>query len=136
MARDFYVPFPHELPSLPAVRRLGRGEFGPRAKLAYYELRVYASLSYQYGRTLALEDALAYAPDWGMTEDEAAAAIGQMADLRLIDAGMLEEGLVGVPDIAERALYLQERSECGKRGGRPRKGKAPEESSEKSQEKS
>lgn len=118
MARDFYIPFPYDLPSIPAVRRLGRSEYGPRARLAYYDLRIYAGLSYQYGRTLALEDALSYADDWGMTEGEAAGAIRLMADLRLIDACMLEEGLIGVPDVAERALYLQKKAEAGKQGGK------------------
>ena len=118
MARDFYIPFPYDLPSLPAVRRLGRSEYGARARLAYYDLRVYAGLSYQYGRTMAVEDALSYAADWDMTEDEAAGAMRLMADLRLIDAGMLEEGLIGVPDVAERAQYLQRKSEAGKQGGK------------------
>lgn len=117
MARDFYIPFPYDLPSLPAVRRLGRSAYGARARLAYYDLRVYAGLSYQYGQTLALDDALAYAPDWDMTEEEAAGAIRLMADLGLIDAGMLGEGLIGVPDVAERALYLKNKAEAGKAGG-------------------
>ncbi len=128
MARDFYIPFPYDLPSLPAVRRLGRSAYGARARLAYYDLRVYAGLSYQYGRTLALDDALSYAPDWEMDEREAAGAIRLMADLGLVDAGMLEEGLVGIPDVAERALYLRQRAECGRQGGRPRKAKSSEES--------
>lgn len=126
MARDFYIPFPYDLPSLPAVRRLGRSAYGARARLAYYDLRVYAGLSYQYGQTLALDDALAYAPDWDMTEEEAAGAIRLMADLGLIDAGMLGEGLIGVPDVAERALYLRNKAEAGRKSGEARRKKGIE----------
>lgn len=118
MARDFYTPFPFDLPSLPAVRRLGRSEYGLRARLAYYDLRIYAGLSYQYGRTMTVEDALAYAGDWDMTEDEAAGAVRLMADLRLIDAELLEEGLIGIPDVAERAVYLRKKAESGRQGGK------------------
>lgn len=121
MGRDFYTPFPFDLPALPAVKRLGRGEFGARARLMYYDLRIYAGLSYQYGATLTVDDALAYAADWEMTEDEAARALGQMAGLKLIDPDALGCGLVGIADVSERAQYLQQRAECGKRGGRPRK---------------
>lgn len=117
MGRDFYTPFPYDLPSLPAVRRLGRCAYGARARLAYYDLRIYAGLSYQYGRTLTVEDALSYAPDWDMGEDEAADCLRVMASLGLIDAGMLGDGLVGIADVAERAEYLRKKAEAGKAGG-------------------
>lgn len=123
MTRDFYTPFPYDLPSLPAVRRLGRSQWGARARLAYYDLRVYAGLSYQYGGTLRLEDALSYAPEWDMTEDEAAGAIRMMAELRLIDPEMLGDGLIGVPDVAERAQYLMRKAEAGRLGNEKRWGK-------------
>lgn len=127
MARDFYAWFPLDLPSLPSVRRL-RKRFGPCAVLMYYELRIMAATAYQYGQHAEVADVLDLSADWGMDEAGAAECLRAMADARLIDPGALEAGFVGIEDVAERAAYLQQRSECGKRGGRPRKDKSSNES--------
>ena len=127
MARDFYAWFPLDLPSLPSVRRLRR-RFGPGAVLMYYELRIMAATAYQYGQHAEVADVLDLSEDWGMDEAGAAECLRAMADARLIDPETLEAGFVGIEDVAERAAYLQQRSECGKRGGRPKKAKSSNES--------
>lgn len=123
MPRDFYCCFPFDLPSLPSVRRIRR-KHGARGVLMYYELRIMVATAYQYGQHVELEDVLAGACDWDMTEAEAAGCLRDMADLRLIDASMLAEGLIGIADVAERAQYIAQKSDAGKRSGEARRRKS------------
>lgn len=128
MPRDFYTWFPLDLPSLPSVRRVRR-EFGAPGVLMYYELRVMVASSYQYQQHVEVADVLAMAGDWDMDEGRAAECLRKLADLRLIDASMLAEGLIGIADVAERAEYISQKSEAGKAGGKrsgeSRRKKAP-----------
>ena len=94
----------------------------------YYELRIMAATAYQYGQHAEVADVLDLSADWGMDEARAAECLRAMADARLIDPEALEAGFVGIEDVAERAAYLQQRAERGKKGGRPRKTKSSEES--------
>ena len=119
MPRDFYCCFPFDLPGLPSVRRIRR-KYGASGVLMYYELRIMVATAYQYGQHVELEDVIAGACDWDMTEAEAAGCLRDMADLRLIDASMLAEGLIGIADMAERAQYLAKKSEAGRKGNEKR----------------
>ena len=123
MARDFYAWFPLDLPSLPSVRRLRR-RFGPCAVLMYYELRIMAATAYQYGQHAEVADVLDLSADWGMDEARAAECLRAMADARLIDPGALEAGFVGIEDVAERAAYLEQKAEAGRRSGESRRKKS------------
>lgn len=125
MGRDFYAAFTFDLPSLPAIKRLRRSEFGARGVLAYYELRLAVAQAYQYGQHVEIDDALAMAGDWEMDEEQVARMLALMADIRLIDPSLfVEANVIGIKEIAERQQYVQKRSECGKMGGRPKKTKA------------
>ena len=123
MARDFYAWFPLDLPSLPSVRRLRR-RFGPCAVLMYYELRIMAATAYQYGQRTEVADVLDLSADWGMDEARAADCLRAMADARLIDPEALEAGFVGIEDVAERAAYLEQKAEAGRRSVESRRKKS------------
>lgn len=121
MARDFYAWFPLDLPALPSVRRLRR-HMGPLAVLMYYELRIMAATAYQYGQHAEVADALDQCADWGMDEAGASECLRAMADYRLIDPAALEDGFIGIEDVAERAQYLQKKAEAGRKGNEKRWG--------------
>lgn len=120
MARDYYCSFPLDLPALPTVRTIRR-KLGPKGVLMYYDMRIAAAQCYQYNQHLMADDVVGMAADWDMTDDEAKASLVILAHHGLINAEALAEGWIGIEDVADRATYIAERSECGKRGGRKKK---------------
>ena len=121
MARDFYAWVPLELLDTPAVRALRQRD--PRAVHMYLELWVRLAASYQHGQHVEAWMARAMAADWGMTADEAGEALDTMAALRLIDQSQYAEGLVGIAEVADRAQFLEQKAEAGRRSGESRRGK-------------
>lgn len=116
MPRDFYVSFPLDLPNLPTVRRLRRSH-GSSGVLMYYELRILVAQALQYGQNVNVSDVLEISEDWDMDEDSAMECLATMAASRLIEPEALEDGFIGIEDVAARAVYLEKKADAGRKGG-------------------